>query len=106
MRFLFGFFLLLLFSPVDAADKVRAGFGSLASSHMVMYVAKDFGLFQKYGLRLYSRKPYPSLTGIKAILDSLVLKEERARRGKAEQFVDLSIVKQLDDSGFIDHLYR
>ena len=56
--------------------------------------------------KLYSKKPYPTVAGVKAILDNLGIKEERARKAKTHQFVDLSIVKELDESGFIDSLYR
>ena len=41
----------LWFSPASQAqDKIRVGFSSLASSHMVLLAAKDFGLFRKYDL--------------------------------------------------------
>jgi ABC-type nitrate/sulfonate/bicarbonate transport system substrate-binding protein len=39
-----------LASASHAQDKLRVGFGSLASSHMVLLAAKDFGLFRKYNL--------------------------------------------------------
>lgn len=56
--------------------------------------------------KLYSKRPYPTTAGVKTILDSIALKDERARQAKPEQFVDLSIVKELDEAGFIDSLYR
>jgi ABC-type nitrate/sulfonate/bicarbonate transport system substrate-binding protein len=34
-----------------AQDKLRAAFGSLAASHMVLLVAKDLGLFQKHNVK-------------------------------------------------------
>ena len=37
-------------SVSQAQDKIRAAFGSLAASHMVLLVAKDLRLFQKYHL--------------------------------------------------------
>lgn len=52
------------------------------------------------------RKQYPTLAGIKMILDSLAVKDPRAAKAKAEDFVDLRFIKELDESGFIDHLYR
>jgi NitT/TauT family transport system substrate-binding protein len=51
------------------------------------------------------RKQYPSLAGIKMILDSLAPKDPRAAKAKAEDFADLRFVKELDESGFIDRLY-
>ncbi len=62
--------------------------------------------YQENANKLYSRKPYPTLAGVKTILDSLATKEPKARQAKPEQFVDLSIVEELDRSGFIDGLYR
>ena len=55
--------------------------------------------------KLYVKKPYPTLAGIKTILDSLH-RNEKARSAKPEQFVDMSVVRELDESGFIDGLYR
>jgi NitT/TauT family transport system substrate-binding protein len=51
------------------------------------------------------RKQYPSLAGIKMILDSLALKDARAAKAKPEEFADMRFVKELDESGFIDRLY-
>jgi ABC-type nitrate/sulfonate/bicarbonate transport system substrate-binding protein len=62
--------------------------------------------YQENAHKLYSKKPYPTLAGVKTILDSLAAKEPKARQAKPEQFVDLSIIEELDRSGFIDGLYR
>jgi len=51
------------------------------------------------------RKQYPSLAGIKMILDSLAPKDARAAKAKPEEFADMRFVKELDESGFIDRLY-
>ena len=238
-----AFFLLLFLSRADAADNVRTGFGTLAGTHMVLYVAKEFGLYStlgsssdfslRFGLRklgvdpekdvtilamgdspiraaalnsgmihgsafnlgevtvarrfghrvaldlaaagmeyqataaattqsflkknrkavvnyskaiidamsqmkrrkeetlkimakylrtndreaveaqyeenvnkLFAQKPYPTVNGVKTILQTLADKDERARAVKPEQFVDLSIVRELDESKFIDGLYK
>ena len=55
--------------------------------------------------KLYVKKPYPTVAGVKTILESLP-RNERAKGAKPEQFVDLSIVREVDESGFIDELYR
>ena len=55
--------------------------------------------------KLYVKKPYPSVAGVKTILESLP-RNERAKGAKPEQFVDLGIVREVDESGFIDKLYR
>jgi NitT/TauT family transport system substrate-binding protein len=48
------------------------------------------------------RKQYPSLEGIKTILDS----EAKGKPAKPEDFADLTFVRELDQSGFIDALYK
>ena len=50
-------------------------------------------------------KQYPTLDGIKMILDSLAEKEPKAKTAKPQDFADLRFVKELDDSGYIDRLY-
>jgi ABC-type nitrate/sulfonate/bicarbonate transport system substrate-binding protein len=51
------------------------------------------------------RKQYPTLPGIKMILDSLAVKDPRAAKAKPEDFVDMRFIKELDESGFTDRLY-
>ena len=51
-------------------------------------------------------KPYPSLEGIKTILDGMAKTEPKAKSAKPEDFVDLRFVRELDQSGFIDGLYK
>jgi hypothetical protein len=56
--------------------------------------------------RLVPAKPYPPLDGIKEALAELGEKDPKARAARPEDFADMSFVKELDDSGFIDALYR
>jgi len=55
---------------------------------------------------LVPEKPYPTLKGIQTILRELGAKDPAARSARPEQFVDLSIMKELDTSGFIDRVYK
>jgi NitT/TauT family transport system substrate-binding protein len=48
------------------------------------------------------RKQYPSLEGIKTILAT----EAKGKPAKPEDFADLTFVKELDQSGYIDSLYK
>ena len=48
------------------------------------------------------RKQYPSLEGIKTILAT----ELKGKPGKPEDFVDSSFIRELDQSGYIDGLYK
>ena len=52
------------------------------------------------------RKQYPSLEGIKKILEPLGETDPKAKAAKPEDFVDMRFIKELDDSGFIDELYK
>ena len=48
------------------------------------------------------RKQYPSLEGIKTILAT----EAKGKPAKPEDFADSSFVRELDQSGYIDGLYK
>jgi NitT/TauT family transport system substrate-binding protein len=55
---------------------------------------------------LYPRKQYPSIEGLKTVLDDIAERDPRAKSAKPEQFIDFSFIKELDESGFIDGLYK
>jgi LysM repeat protein len=55
---------------------------------------------------LVPEKPYPTLKGMQIMLREMGAKDPVARSAKPEQFVDLTFVKELDSSGFIDRLYK
>lgn len=55
---------------------------------------------------LIPEKPYPTIKGIQIMLREMGIKETAARTAKPEQFVDLTFIKELDSSGFIDRLYK
>ena len=40
------------------------------------------------------------------ILDEVALRNPQARAAKPDDFVDTRLLKEIDDSGFIDRLYR
>jgi NitT/TauT family transport system substrate-binding protein len=62
--------------------------------------------YESIGQALIPEKPYPTLKGIQIILREMGAKDPAARSARPEQFVDLSIMKELDSSGFIDRLYK
>jgi NitT/TauT family transport system substrate-binding protein len=55
---------------------------------------------------MYSKKQYPSLEGLKTVIDDLAERDVRAKTAKPEQFVDASFIREFDQSGFIDGLYK
>jgi NitT/TauT family transport system substrate-binding protein len=51
-------------------------------------------------------KQYPTLEGLKTIIDPLAETDAKAKSVKPEDFVDMSFVRELDQSGFTDSLYK
>ena len=50
--------------------------------------------------------PYPTLKGIKFILDTMAESQPRARNVAPESFVDVSLLQELDQSGFFKQLWK
>jgi NitT/TauT family transport system substrate-binding protein len=55
---------------------------------------------------MYPKKQYPSLEGLKTVIDELAERDPRAKTAKPEQFVDSSFIREFDQSGYIDSLYK
>jgi NitT/TauT family transport system substrate-binding protein len=53
-----------------------------------------------------AKKPYPTPKGLKVVLDELAAQEPRFAKTRPEEFMDISVLRALDQSGFIDSLYR
>lgn len=62
--------------------------------------------YEQIGLNLIPEKPYPTMRGIQIMLRELGAKDPKAKAARPEQFVDMSFVKELDASGYIDRLYK
>jgi NitT/TauT family transport system substrate-binding protein len=74
-------------------------------------MTKDYGITDsEVQAKLYApmanlpRKPYPAVAGIKAQMEAFDIHE--MRQHKPEDFYDDSFVRELDQSGFIDSLYK
>jgi NitT/TauT family transport system substrate-binding protein len=63
-------------------------------------------VYEDIGLALLPQKPYPTLRGIDVMLRELAARDPRVRSARPEEFVDLTFIKELDSSGFIDRLYK
>jgi hypothetical protein len=46
------------------------------------------------------------LEGLKNILEPLAETDPKAKAAKPDDFVDIRFIKELDESGFIDELYK
>ena len=51
------------------------------------------------------KKPHPSLEGVRNVRRLMLISNPRVGEIKLEELVDRSIMRKLDDSGFIDRLY-
>jgi NitT/TauT family transport system substrate-binding protein len=71
-----------------------------SDSDVLMEVYRDIGL------KLTPEKPYPTLRGIEVILRELAARNPRSKSARPEDFIDLTYIKELDSSGFIDRLYK
>jgi len=52
------------------------------------------------------KKQYPTLEGIKTVLAPLAETDPKAKAAKPEEFADSRFIKELDQSGYIDGLYK
>ena len=55
---------------------------------------------------LLPKKQYPTLEGIQTAINDIANRDPRAKTGKPEQFVDFTFIKELDQSGYINSLYK
>ena len=52
------------------------------------------------------RKPYPTVEGMRAVLDELSPKLPAAKTAQPRDFMDTRFIEELDRAGFIDRLYK
>jgi hypothetical protein len=60
----------------------------------------------EFYLQRFEKIPYPTLKGIKFVLDSMAERQPQARNATPESFVDLSLLKEIDQSGFFKQLWK
>ncbi|OGP22790.1 MAG: hypothetical protein A2038_09210, partial [Deltaproteobacteria bacterium GWA2_57_13] len=85
----------------DTGVKVLAKYMGGIKDREIAEKSYDLAVAEK----LLPRKQYPTLEGIKTILDGLAEKDPKAKAARAEDFADLKFIRELDESGFIDRLY-
>jgi len=56
--------------------------------------------------KLTEKKPYPTLKGLEFQIEDVAKKVPKAKGMKPEEFTNIAILKELDQSGFIDNLYK
>ena len=67
------------------------------------YLEKSYDLLASI---YYNKAPYPSIQGVKTVLEFLSKDTPKAKGADPNSFVDSSIVKNLDQTGFINNLYE
>ena len=61
--------------------------------------------YREFAQKLHPRKPYPTVEGMTSILESLK-NQTQSTNIKMDDLLDTSLVKELDESGYIDQLYK
>lgn len=56
--------------------------------------------------KLTEKKPYPTLKGIEFQIEDVARRNPKAKGMKPEEFINISLFKELDQGGFIDDLYK
>jgi NitT/TauT family transport system substrate-binding protein len=69
----------------------------------IKYLERSHAL---YSSGYFENAPYPSLQGVRSVLEFLAKDNPRAANADPKTFIDGSLVKELDDSGFIAKLYQ
>ncbi len=67
------------------------------------YLEKSYDV---YASKYYEAMPYPSLQGVETVLEFLGRENPKAKGADPKSFVDSSILKEIDASGFIKTLYE
>jgi NitT/TauT family transport system substrate-binding protein len=62
--------------------------------------------YDYFAVKIVPKKPYPSVKGVKALLDLAAKERPEAAKVSPERFINATLLKELDDSGFIDRLYQ
>lgn len=61
--------------------------------------------YQHYALRVMPKIPYPTMKGIQTVLDEIGTRIPKAKTLQPANFIDVTFLKELEQSGFIKNLY-
>jgi len=62
--------------------------------------------YDYFANKIVSKKPYPTAQGIKALLELAAKERPAAAKVPPDRIMNASLLKELDDSGFIERLYQ
>ena len=69
-------------------------------------IPKDSNAPTKPTTAAFPEVPYPNTEGVKTLLDDMAPRDKKAAAADPKSFVDMSLVQELEASGFIKQLYR
>lgn len=83
-------------------------------NYAIGLIKKNLGVNDPEGLErayrdysnIFPEAPYPTPDGVKTMLDDLAPKNPKASTADPKLFVDPSLIRELDSSGFIKQLYK
>jgi NitT/TauT family transport system substrate-binding protein len=61
--------------------------------------------YQHYAIRVMPKIPYPTIKGIQTVLDEIGTRNPKAKTLQPANFIDVTFLKELEQSGFIKNLY-
>jgi ABC-type nitrate/sulfonate/bicarbonate transport system substrate-binding protein len=103
-RFIKGYVEGIAYFKRNRADSIEIMKKKLrTSSAQTKYLERSYAL---YSSGYFEPAPYPSINGVTSVLEFLSKDNPKARTADAKSFIDGSLVKELDDSGFIKKLYE
>jgi len=62
--------------------------------------------YNHYAVKVMPQAPYPTMKGIRLVLDEIASRSPKAREIAPDSLVDLSYLREIDSSGFIKALYE
>jgi NitT/TauT family transport system substrate-binding protein len=62
--------------------------------------------YRHYAIKVMPRVPYPTIKGIQLVLDEIAARNPKAREISPTSLVDLSFLKEIESSGFVQALYE
>jgi ABC-type nitrate/sulfonate/bicarbonate transport system substrate-binding protein len=62
-------------------------------------------IYEEYSQKLIPAVPYPTAAGIQTIIDHLAKSRPQAKSLNPNDFIDSSLLKEIEESGFVKRLY-
>ncbi|TMA13668.1 MAG: hypothetical protein E6J89_00670 [Deltaproteobacteria bacterium] len=61
--------------------------------------------YQHYAVKVMPKVPYPTTKGIQMVLDEIGSRDPKARNLSTSSLIDVSYLKEMEQSGFVKSLY-